>query len=199
MNYMSSNYKGATSMSSAGSTVEDGYYLGGQFSEALNEVFENISEQITTPDISLGAGSVIKDIVSDYFIPSGSTVTVKKQNYNGTSFSGAETVIGGVTTNVSGRTVTVTGYNFDANFISSTPRDGGYYGRKLIIEFKVTRAPGFIGGNDVPTNASGSGCMRTAVPARLWRTSHPPSPTYRYCTTASPRRIRIYSRVTMWR
>ena len=157
MNYVSSNYKNAQAMNNTGSSTGDDYYLAASSADALNEAFESISDQISTPDISLGAGSVIKDIVSDYFIPNGSAVTVKTQNYNGTSFSGAETVIGGVTTNVNGKTVTVTGYNFDANFISSAPRDGSNYGQKLIIEFKVTRAPGFIGGNDVPTNASGSG------------------------------------------
>ncbi len=157
MNYVSSNYKNAQSMSNPGSRTGNGYYLAASSAEALNEAFENISDQISTPDLSLGTGAMIKDFVTEYFDASNATVTVKTAAYNGSAFSSTETPLAGVTTSVNGNVVTVTGYNFDANFISSTPRNGSYYGQKLIIEFNVTRADGFIGGNDVPTNAAGSG------------------------------------------
>lgn len=60
---------------------------------------------------------------------------------------------------IEGNTVSVTGFDYNANFVSdkAKPNTTDDFGRKLIIEFTVQRAPGFIGGNQVPTNEDTSG------------------------------------------
>lgn len=46
----------------------------------------------------------------------------------------------------------LTGFDFNANFVSENAKADGTYGKKLIIEFTVTPKDGFLGGNQVPTN-----------------------------------------------
>ncbi|MFR5420573.1 MAG: hypothetical protein ACLTG4_00560 [Oscillospiraceae bacterium] len=53
-------------------------------------------------------------------------------------------------------TVSVTGFDFNKYYVADK-RHEGTYGKKLIIEFSVQRKPGFVGGNNVPTNGDTSG------------------------------------------
>ena len=65
---------------------------------------------------------------------------------------------------VNGQAVTVSGFDYDANFVSQTGRketnpkeSGDFHGRRLVVEFNVTVKPEFLGGNFVPTNLPTSG------------------------------------------
>ncbi|MFI3228000.1 MAG: hypothetical protein R3Y09_11435 [Clostridia bacterium] len=59
--------------------------------------------------------------------------------------------------------ILVNGFNYNDNFVTvDTKADGKYtnggaHGSKLVIEFDIERAEGFIGGNDVASNTSQSG------------------------------------------
>lgn len=136
-----------------------GYYLTADNSESLNNIFKTISENIQTADISLDAKTVIRDIVTPYFtMPANSEVKVYTDNYNGKAFANArQDMTGTYVPSVSGDTVSVTGFDFNANFISDKVKSDGTYGKKLIVEFTVRPKAGFLGGNGVPTNGADSG------------------------------------------
>ncbi|MDD6320077.1 MAG: VWA domain-containing protein, partial [Oscillospiraceae bacterium] len=161
LHYLSSNYPNARSMTNGGTGSNAGYYLSASDTDSLNAIFEKISEEIQTPSIQLGSSTVIKDIVTPYFeMPAdASDIHLYTVDYNGTTFD--ETTKkpnpAGVTAEITGDTVSVTGFDFNQNFVSNTAKKDGTFGKKLIIEFTVPVKDGFLGGNDVPTNATGSG------------------------------------------
>lgn len=154
MNYVSSNYLTAASLSGNYSRNPSGnYYLSAADANGLITVFENISDQVSAPTTPLTGAAIMKDVVTSYFtIPAGTSVTFKAAAYNGSMFE-EETSFMGPTASIIGNEITVTNFDFDENYCTNTPRNG-FYGRKLIVEFDVSRAPGFIGGNNVPTNVS---------------------------------------------
>lgn len=167
MHLVSSNYKNAESMSSPGtSTYPAGgksYYLSAGNSTELNNVFENISNQIGGSDTELTSSSVLKDAVTPYFeIPGGTNAQITLKTAactgaaNGKLTFGAETAApGNVAASVSGNTVSVTGFDYSANWCGSrTDADGNitYGGQKLIVEFKIQPTDTFLGGNGVQTN-----------------------------------------------
>lgn len=180
LNYLSSNYSAAGSVGLTRATsglgvfhykitykiienfdrTANSYYLTASDSASLNQIFQTISENIQTPTISLGSETVVKDIVSPYFTIPSNTSDVKVYVADATSASGAtwatreETDL---TPDVNGSTIIVTGFDFNENFVSDKAKEDGSFGKKLIIEFNVTRKEGFLGGNAVPTNGTESG------------------------------------------
>lgn len=133
----------------------DGYYLTANDSASLNKIFKTISDNIQTANIDLGSETQIVDTVSDYFvIPEGTsdiklyTAAAKADG----SFEDAVTAPESVAATTTSGSVSVTGFDFNANFVSDKVKDDGTYGKKLIIEFNVVPKDGFLGGNDVPTN-----------------------------------------------
>lgn len=180
LNYLSSNYSAAGSVGLTRATsglgvihykityeiienfdrTANGYYLTASDSASLNQIFQTISENIQTPTISLGSETVVKDIVSPYFTIPSNTSDVKVYVADATSASGAtwatrkETDL---TPDVNGSTIIVSGFDFNENFVSDKAKEDGSFGKKLIIEFNVTRKKGFLGGNAVPTNGTESG------------------------------------------
>ncbi|MDO4567456.1 MAG: hypothetical protein Q4B99_00700 [Clostridia bacterium] len=162
-----------TLSSNNGTPQSPSYYLSAGDSDALSAVFQSISEQISTPTIELDSSTEVRDIVSDFFAlepgVSASAVTLYTADANANSLSHDSwedrVIATDLTPNIDGKTVSVTGFDFDANFVSSTARpepgsesgERTFYGRKLIIELRVRAEPGFLGGYNVPTNREGSG------------------------------------------
>lgn len=172
MQYTSSNYPNAQSLKNGGDMVRDGYYLSASDSDTLNTIFQKISEQFSESDISLDSQTVIKDTVTKYFdMPTdASKVSVKCYDCTGVvsgkpTWSETGTVLNNaVTLDTENNTVNVTGFDFNANYVTVNGRSetdpkqpGNFHGRKLVIEFTVTAKDGFVGGNSVPTNGSDSG------------------------------------------
>ena len=179
MHLVSSNYKTATSLTVTGNSNSfpgnttgvyvngkwTSFYLAASDANALEDIFEEISNQIGEPTTNIPTEAVLKDTVSDYFeiSPSAgaSSITIKTADAKYTdstlSFINEQTITTGITANVSNKTVSVTGFDYYANFVSPTPRGTPpFYGKKLIVEITVKRAPGFIGGNNVPSNVPGT-------------------------------------------
>ena len=140
--------------------ASDNYYLTASDEAGLNKIFEEISKQISNPSISLGTGAVVRDVVSPYFTaPTDANeihVYTADAQADG-SFADKKVFNDNPKITISGDTIEVTNFDFDKNFVSSTPREGNFYGRKLIVEFNVKPKPGFLGGNNVPTNGTESG------------------------------------------
>ena len=138
------------------------YYLTAANAASLNNLFTEISQRIDTRDIDLGSKTVVRDTVSDYFKApaNANAVTVKTVNCTGFDSNGkplfaqSGTTLTGKTT-VENGVVSVTGFDFNENFVAKNP-DGTPHGKKLIIEFTVSPKDGFLGGNNVPTNGEAS-------------------------------------------
>lgn len=167
MHLVSSNYKNATSMSEPGDATypEDtskSYYLTAKNADDLKNVFESISQQLGGSDTKLTDTAVLKDAVTPYFeIPADAKVTLKTADCTGVDNSGkltfgAETPApDNVTATVSGNTVSVTGFDYSANWCGPRTDAAGsttYSGQKLIVEFKIQPTDTFLGGNGVQTN-----------------------------------------------
>lgn len=144
------------------------YYLSAGDSASLNNIFQQISNQIETggAETTLGSETVVKDIISPYFtLPAGTTASNIQINtydctgktgdtYTWSSTSGGN---GGATATVNGDQVSVTGFDFSENWCGTETDTQGattVRGKKLVISFTVDPKSGFLGGNDVITNAS---------------------------------------------
>ncbi len=159
--YVSSNYPNASSMTSAGAngSVSGGYYMTPSSSESLAMIFQSIAHDIENTAIELGESAQIVDTMSTYFtIPDGAnSVTLQTadrvKNADGTWGWSDPVAATGVSAVVRGKTVDVTGFNYDENYLSESPRTKGgnsnYYGSKLIITVNVS--PDY---NAIDTHAS---------------------------------------------
>lgn len=181
---ISSNYPNATATSgyygidyndgSLNSSLkgDDSYYLSASDSDTLSTIFQKISSQLSESDISLDSQTVIKDTVTKYFDMPTDASKVSVKSYDCTDVvSGKPTwsetgtdLKNAVTLDTENNTVNITGFDFNANYVTDKGRDetdpkqpGDFHGRKLVIEFTVTAKDGFVGGNSVPTNGSDSG------------------------------------------
>lgn len=144
------------------------YYLSAGDSASLNNIFQQISNQIETggAETTLGSETVVKDIISPYFtLPAGASAkdiqinTYACTGKNGDTYTWSSTSggNGGATATVGGDQVSVTGFDFSENWCGTETNTQGnttVRGKKLVISFTVAPKSGFLGGNDVITNAS---------------------------------------------
>lgn len=157
LHYVSSNYPNAKNMSNGGEGGNKGYYLSASDMESLNAIFTKISEEIATPAINLNGKAMVKDVISPCFAaPTNATnIKVYTDKYNGSAFANQpEDVTSTIKPQLVGDTISVTGFDFNTNFVSKEKKPDGTYGKKLIIEFTVKPKDGFLGGNDVYTNTN---------------------------------------------
>ena len=152
------------------------YYLSAADSGSLNSIFQQISSNIETGGSSttLSESTVIKDIISPQFtLPKGATATDitletwKCTGKDGDAYTWSKNsdVMGATATITStddsqettkSNQVSVTGFDFAEHYVGTVTENGSvtYRGDKLVISFKVTPRPGFLGGNAVITNSS---------------------------------------------
>ena len=144
------------------------YYLSAADAGTLNSIFQQISNQIETggAETTLGSETVVKDIISPYFtLPAGTTASgIRIDTYactgkdgNTYTWSGTSGGTSGATATVDGDQVSVTGFDFSENWCGTeTDAQGNstVRGNKLVISFEVSPKSGFLGGNEVITNAS---------------------------------------------
>lgn len=144
------------------------YYLSAADAGTLNSIFQQISNQIETggAETTLGSETVVKDIISPYFtLPAGTTASgiridtyaCTRKDGNTYTWSGTSGGPGGATATVDGDQVSVTGFDFSENWCGTeTDAQGNstVRGNKLVISFEVSPKSGFLGGNEVITNAS---------------------------------------------
>lgn len=152
--------------SNNGAVQDPSYYLSAGDTTALNSIFTQISNQVSSPAINLGTETVVRDILSPYFnLPEGTnaeSIRLYTADYNGTTFEERVSVTpaDGITATVNTvtETIEVRGFDFTANFVSETTKPGETHGKKLIIEFDtVFDRSSTFGGNGIPTNADASG------------------------------------------
>ena len=159
MHLVSSNYPNASSMSEPGTdgAVKNGFYKVASDANSLGNVFTQLGEAIGKPSINLGSNAVLTDnIASNFNVPEDATdVKVYTADYDGKSktFGDREDFTGDV--KISGNAVTVSGFNYSANFVSDTAHPGmpDNFGKKLIVEFVITVDRTETYGGTQPANA----------------------------------------------
>lgn len=145
------------------------FYLSANDSASLTSIFKQIAENIESGGASttLGGNTVIKDFVSDYFqIPAGTTpnsITVTTVPCTGITndvpaWGTAVPFDATVTVDTETGAVTVTGFDFAANYVGMDTINGEEQlhspANMLRISFDVVPKEGFLGGNGVYTNTS---------------------------------------------
>lgn len=179
MHATSSNFPNATANNNYGSfnvdfgsgNITSGYYKVATDSDSLNNIFEEISDDISVPSIDLDSSTILMDQLSDYFeFPDGfskddvEVYTAECKRITGTSpnkvYEWNDSVRNtslDVTVDDNNKKVSVSGFDYKENFVGFDSDQTTVRGSKLIVKFSVKPIDGFIGGNGVPTNDPSSG------------------------------------------
>lgn len=177
MNYVSSNYPNATSMTSGGAKADPANYYKNVSSAAdLNNIFTDISQTIGGTTVTLGSTSVLRDVISDSFkLPAGAdkssikaySVDCLGKNSDG-SYSwqdkSAWTAISpeNIELTDNNKTINVTGFNYAANWVDQFGvNDSQSHGKKLVVEIPIVPEQDATG--SVKTNGDASGIYATGV------------------------------------
>lgn len=158
MHLVSSNYPNASSMSEIGEdgAVTNGFYKVASDANSLGNVFTQLGEAIGKPSIDLGSNAVLTDNIAPNFNAPANTTDVKvyTADYDGETFGG-RTELTGAHVSINNNAVTVSGFDYSANFVSDTEHPGttGNYGKKLIVEFEITVDRTKTYGGTQPANA----------------------------------------------
>lgn len=160
MHYTSSNFPNANGLDDAGEGGEakaDGYYKVATDSEGLNDVFQTISDTVTTPSttVTLTDKSVLRDVISENFtLPEGKTKDQIVSVYTDTSSSVKDdgTIVWSNDpqsydinkVSINGNKVDVTGFDYSNKYVTKS-----HPGEKLIVEILVN---GLKSGKDMDSN-----------------------------------------------
>ena len=177
MNYVSSNYPNATSMTSGGDKADPANYYKTVSSAAdLNNIFTDISHTIGGTTVTLGSTSVLRDVISDSFkLPAGAdkssikaySVDCLGKNSDG-SYSwqdkSAWTAISpeNIELTDNNKTINVIGFDYAANWVDQFGvNDSQSHGKKLVVQIPIV--PETTAYGDCDTNGPASGIYATGV------------------------------------
>lgn len=161
MHFSSSNYPSATALGNGGTRGEGNFYFAASNADALNDIFDTISEEISTDTTTLdGSATIVDNIPGNFTIPaeaSGIKVyTAGCTGKKGETLTWAERAsspLQASSATVNGKTsVSVTGFNYSDEWCG-LDENNQPHGSKLIIEFTI--AHNNYGGTQ-PTNAGAS-------------------------------------------
>lgn len=167
MNYVSSNYPNATSMTSGGTEANPANYYKTVSSAAdLNNIFTDISQTIGGTTVTLGSTSVLRDVISDYFkLPEGAdknsitaySVDCTAVNDDGTYTWSANHDGTKYSVTVEGKTINVTGFDYATNWVGKDTTTGKMHtpAKKLVVEIPIVPEQDATG--SVKTNGDASG------------------------------------------
>ena len=137
-----------------GGTNKGSYYKTASSASDLNNIFQEISKEISSAaNANLNDKTTVVDTISDYFtLDTDNAASVKVYTADKTADGWAEAVEApeSVKVSIDGKTVSVTGYDYAANYV----HDG--QGQKLIIEITVVPSGTGCETKDIPTNADSS-------------------------------------------
>lgn len=177
MNYVSSNYPNATSMTSGGAKADPANYYKTVSSAAdLNNIFTEISQTIGSTPVELTNTSVLRDVISDSFtLPEGYTdgdikaysvsCESSTKNADGTYTYTWKTTPDAdkydVTVADDNKTINVTDFDYAANWVDQFGVNGSKsHGKKLVVEIPIVLDPDATG--SVDTNGPASGIYASA-------------------------------------
>ena len=164
MNYVSSNYPNATSMTDAGTKASDNFYKTVGSTADLDAIFQEISQTAGGATLTLGSETVLKDVVSEYFdLPENASSQITAQSYSCTGFDASGNPIWSDTPDtasykvtVDGRNVSVTGFDYSANWVGKDTTTDVMHtpGKKLVVTIPIQ--DNGTGMGEVPTNGTDS-------------------------------------------
>ena len=169
MNYVSSNYPNATSMTSGGAKADPANYYKTVSSAAdLNNIFTEISQTAGGSTLKLGSETVLRDVISQYFdLPAGADEnSITAQSYACTGFTSdnkptwattPDTDKYDVTLSADKKTVEVTGFDYAANYVGKDTTTGQQHNpaKKLVVTIPIQLTDESATG-EVPTNGANS-------------------------------------------
>ena len=163
MHFSSSNYPSAMALNNGGTKGEGNFYFAASNADALNDIFDTISEEISTDTTTLdGSATIVDNIPGNFTIPAEASdikvYTAKCAGKTGETLSWKErqasnlqpTTTTNTTTGV--KSVSVTGFDYSDEWCG-LDENNQPHGSKLIIEFTISHNN--YGGTQ-PTNAGAS-------------------------------------------
>lgn len=188
MNYVSSNYPNAASMTSGGAKADlANYYKTVSSAADLNNIFQDISHTIGGATLTLGTETVLKDVVSDYFnLPENASSQITAKSYSCTKLDASGNPIWSGTPDnasykveVNGKTISVTGFDYSANWVGKDTTTGDVHpGKKLVVTIPIV--DNGTGMGEVPTNGTDSAVYdkdgKQVCPSLSPRPTSPTSP-----------------------
>lgn len=164
MNYVSSNYPSAASMTNAGTKTSDNFYKTVGSTADLDAIFQEISQTAGGATLTLGSETVLRDVVSEYFnLPENAAANITAQSYSCTGFDadGHPTWsntpdTASYTVTVNDKTISVTGFDYSANWVGKDTTTGVMHtpGKKLVVTIPIV--DNGTGMGTVPTNGTES-------------------------------------------
>lgn len=163
MNYVSSNYPSAASMTNAGAKASDNFYKTVGSTADLDAIFQEISQTAGGATLTLGSETVLKDVVSKYFdLPENAAANITAKSYSCTELDASGNPIWSETPDdasykveVNGKNVSVTGFDYSANWVGKDTTTGDVHpGKKLVVTIPIV--DNGTGMGTVPTNGTDS-------------------------------------------
>lgn len=173
MHLVSSNYPNATSLADIGTdgNPKGGYYKVATNEKELSDAFTQIGDAVGNPAITLGSSAVLTDVVAGNFKApaNASEVKVYTEDHNSDgSFSNRQS-LANAQVSITGQNVTVTGFDYSANYVSTTahPDNKNDFGKKLIVEFTIKVDREKTHGGTQPTNAGANIKLNNEIVAHV--------------------------------
>lgn len=165
MNYVSSNYPNATSLTSGGASVSTKYYSTAATSVDLTSIFQTISQEIGGASVTLTETTVLKDTISDYFnldesVDGSRKIEVHTESCTAIDADGNPTAWSNdnnpnqYKADVVDKTITVTGFDYSANWVGS--HNGHPGGKKIVLRIPIKPIDEKCWGLGLPTNDAGN-------------------------------------------
>ena len=164
MNYVSSNYPNAASMTNAGTKASDNFYKTVGSTADLDAIFQEVSQTAGGATLTLGSETVLRDVVSEYFdLPENAAANITAKSYSCTALDADGTPIWNETAdqgtnyavNIEGKTISVTGFDYSENWVGKDVNtDVVHPGKKLVVTIPIV--DNGTGMGEVPTNGPDS-------------------------------------------
>lgn len=161
MNLVSSNYPDAQSFNASADATVHGYFMTSDNSAGLTNIFQTISQEIGGASVTLTETTVLKDTISDYFnldesVDSSRKIEVHTETCTAIDADGNPTAWSNdnnpnqYKADVVGKTITVTGFNYSANWVGS--HNGRPGGKKIVLRIPIKPIDEKCWGLGLPTN-----------------------------------------------
>lgn len=161
MNLVSSNYPDAQSFNASADATVHGYFMTSDNSAGLTNIFQTISQEIGGASVTLTETTVLKDTISDYFnldesVDDSRKIKVHTETCTAIDADGNPTAWSNdnnpnqYKADVVGKTITVTGFDYSANWVGS--HNGQPGGKKIVLRIPIKPIDEKCWGLDLPTN-----------------------------------------------
>lgn len=165
MNLVSSNYPDAQSFNANADATVHGYFMTSDNSADLTNIFQAISQEVGGASVTLTETTVLKDTVSKYFDldtdgVDAKAIKVHTETCTAIDADGNPTAWrndnneGQYQYVLDGKTITVTGFDYSANWVGS--HNGRPGGKKIVLEIPIKPIDEKCWGLGLPTNDAGN-------------------------------------------